>query len=442
MINQCWAESKRYRAALIFAVVYAIVRFGAQAYFFAQALTPQALAQDTFAAADLQFAYIPAAEHFRDREDLYLKGSLEVLETHYLYTPVFAFFWSPILLAPLNIQIPLLTVIHLVAYGLLYIRWARLYQRYNLQGAEKLWAQLLPLFLLFTVFWDDLAILNIYLIIALFATFALEAVLEENLPWASFWIGAVIIPIKPHWGFALGIPLLLGQYRFFLRLMLGTLLAYLAVTGITILGGGAEYVARQYQDYIAFLSRLTPDFPWWGPDKPFFGYNHSVLQTILYYLGVNSFNMKLALVVKAILLIPLGLVALKFLRNPIQKSGRETPETALALGFALYLGAFIWLNMVWEISLALPIFVYLLTVVKQSWVRAALWALFLPYAILDVWRLASVLVLGYGVIYERVYILTDPILYVPWILVLIIVFYGLLIRYLANDLQQRLAKPN
>lgn len=52
------------------------------------------------------------------------------------------------------------------------------------------------------------------------------------------------------------------------------------------------------------------------------------------------------------------------------------------------------------------------------------------------------LVLGYGVIYERVYILIDPILYVPWILILIIVFYGLLIRYLSNDLQQRLAKPN
>lgn len=211
----------------------------------------------------------------------------------------------------------------------------------------------------------------------MFATFALEAVLEENLPRASFWIGAVILPIKPHWGFALGIPLLLGQYRFFLRLMLGTLLAYLAVTGITILGG-TEYVARQYQDYIAFLSRLTPDFPWRGPDKPFLGYNHSVMQTILYYFGVNSFAMKLAMVVKTILLIPLGWVALKFLRYPIQKSGRETPEIALALGFALYLGAFLWLNMVWEVSLALPIFVYLLTVVKQAWVRAALWALFLP----------------------------------------------------------------
>jgi len=93
MIKQCWAESKWYRAALLFAILYAMARFGAQVYFFAQALTPQALAQDTFAAADLQFAYIPVGEHFRDREDLYLKGSLEVLETHYLDTPVFAFFW-------------------------------------------------------------------------------------------------------------------------------------------------------------------------------------------------------------------------------------------------------------------------------------------------------------------------------------------------------------
>ena len=30
-----------------------------------------------------------------------------------------------------------------------------------------------------------------------------------------FWLGAVILPIKPHWAFALVLPLLLGRYRFF-----------------------------------------------------------------------------------------------------------------------------------------------------------------------------------------------------------------------------------
>ncbi len=441
-IRQCWNESKTYRALLIAAILYACLRFAVQAYLFAGSITPEAVAQGTLVSADLQFSYIPAAEHFRDREDIYLKGSLEILETHFPYSPAFAFLYGPLLLLPIGILVWVMTAIHIVAYWLLYVKWAQIFHKNNLNKAGKLWAQALPLFLIFTVFWDDLALLNIYLIVALFATFAVKAVLDENLVWASFWIGAVILPIKPHWAFALGIPLLLGRYRFFLRLMLGTLLAYLATVVLTILGGGADYVLRQYQEYFIFLGRLSRDFPWWGPDKPFLGYNHSVMQTILYYFGVTDMNKMLASIVKLLLLVPLGLTALKYLRNPIRKSGREVPETALALGFALYLGAFLWLDMVWEISLGLVIFVFLLTVIEQKWIRNLLWVIFLPYAALDIWRLISYLALGDSVLYDGVYVRTDPILYVPWILVLIIVFYGLLIRYLSNDLHQRLVKPN
>ncbi|MFN8386696.1 MAG: glycosyltransferase 87 family protein [Anaerolineales bacterium] len=432
-IKQSWAESKTYRALLIAAILYALLRFAVQVSLFAYSITPQAVEEGTLTSADLQFSYIPAAEHFRDREDIYLKGSLEILETHFPYTPAFAFLYGPLLLLPIRILVWVMTAIHLVAYYLLYVRWARIFQKYRLTKAEKLWAQTLPLFIIFTVFWDDLALLNIYLIVALFATFAIEAVLDENLGWASFWIGAVILPIKPHWAFALGIPLLLGRYRFFLRLMLGTLLAYLATVVVTILGGGADYVLRQYQDYFIFLSRLSRDFPWWGPDKPFLGYNHSVMQTILYYFGVTDANKTLASIVKLALLVPLGLVALKYLRNPIRKSGREVPETALALGFALYLGAFLWLDMVWEISLGLVIFVFLLTIIEQKWIRTALWILFFPYAALDIWRLISYLAFGDSILYAGVYVTTDPILYVPWILALIIIFYGLLIRFLSNS---------
>jgi hypothetical protein len=430
MIRACWTESKPYRAALVFAILYGILRLAVQIVLFADAFTPESIAQGTLVSADLQYSYIPAAEHFRDREDIYLKGSLEILETHFPYSPAFAFFASPILLLPLNIQVWLLTIIHLAAYALLYVRWARIFKGHSLQRAEKLWAQCLPLFILFTVFWDDLAILNIYLIIALFATLALDAVLREDLAWASFWIGSVILPIKPHWGFALGIPLLLGRHRFFLRLCLGTLLAYFAVTALTILAGGADYVFAQYRDYIGFLARLSRDFPWWGPDKPFLGYNHSVMQTILYYFGVTPQYKQIATILKLFLLVPLGLVAMKFLRAPLRKSGSEAPETALALGFALYLGAFIWLDMVWEISLALPIFVFLLTGIERKWARAALWIIFLPYAALDVWRLASVLSFGFDILYDGVYVLTDPILYVPWILTLLLVFYGLIVQKL------------
>lgn len=429
-IRQCWAESKMYRALLVAAILYALLRFAVQVFLFADSITPQAIAEGTLVSADLQFSYIPAAEHFRDRADIYLKGSLEILETQFPYSPAFAFLYGPLLLLPIEILVGVMVVIHVAAYWLLYVWWAGIFRRNNLQMAERLWARMLPLFIIFTVFWDDLALLNIYLIVALFATFAIDAVLDEKLGWASFWLGAVILPIKPHWAFALGIPLLLGRYRFFFKLVGGTLLAYLAVVLATILGGGADYVLGQYRDYFEFLGRLSRDFPWWGPDKPFLGYNHSVMQTILYYFGVTPANKQLATIVKLLLLVPLGLVGLKYLKSPIRKSGREVPETALALGFALYLGAFIWLDMVWEISLGLVIFVFLLTVIEQKWERSLLWIIFLPYAALDIWRLISYLSFGDSILYNDVYVLTDPILYVPWILVLIIVFYSLLLKRL------------
>jgi hypothetical protein len=432
-IKPLWSESKVYRALLVAAIVYALLRFAVQVFLFADSTTPQALAQGTLVSADLQFSYIPAAENFRARQDIYLQGSLEILEKQFPYSPAFAFLYGPILLLPIEILVWVMTIIHLAAYGLLYVRWARIFQQNNLNKAEKLWAQVLPLFIVFTVFWDDLALLNIYLIVALFATFAIEAVLNEKLGWASFWLGAMILPIKPHWAFALGIPLLLGRYRFFLKLIGGTLLAYLAVVAVTMLGGGAAYVLRQYQEYFIFLGRLSRDFPWWGPDKPFLGYNHSVMQTILYYFGVTAANMRLATLVKLLLLAPLGMVALKYLRYPIGKSGRDVPDTALALGFALYLGAFLWLDMVWEISLGLVVFVFLLTVIEQKWIKNLLWAIFLPYAALDIWRLISYLAFGNDILYNGVYVLTDPILYVPWILILIIVFYGLLLQKLSQQ---------
>jgi hypothetical protein len=261
----------------------------------------------------------------------------------------------------------------------------------------------------------------------LFATFAIEAVLREQLGWASFWLGAVILPIKPHWAFALALPLLLGRYRFFIKLLAGTVAAYLVVAGMTIVAGGIEYGLRQYQDYFGFLSRLSRDFPWWGPDKPFLGYNHSIMQIVLYWLGVSPANMRLATILKLVLLLPLAWIGLKFLRNPGRRPGHEVPETALALAFAFYLGAFIWLDMVWELSLGIVIFAYLLATTDHKGTRFLLWVLFGPYALLDIWRLVSYLTLGDSVLYEGAYVLTDPLIYIPWIMIVLLVFYAILL---------------
>jgi len=427
LIKEHWSASKTYRVLLILAILYAVLRLATQIFLFGDAFDPEAVARGVQVSADLQQSYIASAQHFQAREDLYLKGSLEHVEAHYLYSPAFAFLFSPLLLLPLYILLPLMVVIHIAAYALLYIWWDRIFRQNNLMAVARQWARLLPLYLVFSVFWDDLAYMNTYILIALFATFLTEAILQEKLGWAAFWLGAVILPIKPHWAFALALPLLLGRYRFFFKLLTGAALAYLVVAGITIAAGGFEYGIRQYQDYFEFLSRLTRDYPWWGPDKPFLGYNHSIMQVVLYLLGISAANMQLATVVKLVLLIPLGWVSIKFLRNPSQKAGWEAPETALALVFAFYLGAFIWLDMVWELSLAMVIFAYLLATTEQKWIRILLWVLFGPYALLDIWRLISYMALGDDVLYQGAYVLTDPLIYVPWIMMVLLAFYALLL---------------
>jgi hypothetical protein len=412
------------------AIVYALLRFAVQVYLFSDALQTQSTAQGAQISSDLQLAYIPAAEHFRAGQDLYLKGSLEILEYHFNYAPSFALFFMPVLLLPLNLLIPLLVLVHILTYVLLYIVWARIFEKNKLTTVAVTWAKLLPLFLVFTVFWDDLAYMNIYLLTALFATFLIEAVLEENLGWAIFWLGVVIMPIKPQWAFAAVVPLLLGRYKFFLKLLLGSIIAYLAVAGITILAGGVEYGLRQYQDYFAFLARLSRDFPWRGPDQPFLGYNHSIMQIVLYYLGVSRTSMQIATIVKILLLAPLGWISITFLRHPIGKPGREVPTTALALAFAFYLGAFIWLDMVWELSLGLVVFAFLLAITEQKSIRTILWVLFAPYALLDIWRLVSYIAWGDKILFQDSYVLTDPLIYVPWIMVVLLLFYGLLLQKL------------
>ena len=429
-IREWWSDSRSYRVLLVLAVIYAVLRLAIQIFLFSDAMRPEAVAEGVQVSADLQQSYIASAQHFQAREDLYLKGSLEHVEAHYLYSPAFAFFFSPILLLPLPILLPLMLVIHIAAYGLLYIWWHRIFEQNNLNDVARQWARLLPFYLVFSPFWDDLSYTNTYIIIALFATFLIDAILQEKLGWASFWLGAVILPIKPHWAFALALPLRLGRYRFFIRLLIGAAMAYLIVAGMTILAGGVEYGIRQYQDYFGFLSRLTRDYPWWGPDKPFLGYNHSILQIVLYLLGVSAAKMRLATILKLALLIPLGWISWKFLRNPSNKAGSEVPETALALVFALYLGAFIWLDMVWELSLGIVIFAYLLARTEHKGTRVLLWALFGPYALLDIWRLASYMALGDRVLYEGAYVLTDPLIYLPWIMIVLLVFYAILLRKL------------
>jgi hypothetical protein len=160
------------------------------------------------------------------------------------------------------------------------------------------------------------------------------------------------------------------------------------------------------------------------PTAPYLGYNHSIKQVVIYLLGDTPLAAWLTWGSKAILLAPLGFVAVQCLRRPAGKQGIEVPRLALNLAFAFYFAAFIVLDVVWEASLSIVIFPYLLTTVERRWVKAGLWAVFIPYALIDAWQLVSFGVWGMGVMDPGPYILTDPSIYVPLTMMVIVAFYG------------------
>jgi hypothetical protein len=427
-IRNQWKKSKAFRVLLVAALVYAALRMAVQALLLVYIASASAIVPEEQVASDMQ-VYVVAAHHFEAREDLYLKGSLERIETHYLYSPAFALMFMPVLLLPLPVLVLLDAILHIAAYVFMYFRWGKIFKRLQLPRAAQTLVNLLPLWIVFTAFWDDLAYLNIYILMALAATLFIDAVLEEKLGWAIFWLGVIILPIKPQWAFAAAIPLLLGRNKFFLRLMLGAALAYFLVAGATVLMGGIEYGLRQYSDYAAFLARTVRDFPWRGPESPFLGYNHSVMQTVLYLFGVSATTMKLATLVKVILLLPLGWISVKYLMHPVNQRGDEVPHLALDFGFALYIAAFLWLDMVWEVSLGIAVFTYLLAVTESRAERILASIVFIPYCLLDFWRLLSFAVLGEDAL-SGAYIITDPSTYIPMILFVLLAFYAILLRRL------------
>jgi hypothetical protein len=122
-------------------------------------------------------------------------------------------------------------------------------------------------------------------------------------------------------------------------------------------------------------------------------------------------------------------VSLRCLRAR-HRSGPADPCLSLDLAFVLYLAAFIWLDVVWEITYSIVIFTCLLATLERSRERLLAWVVFLPYAFLDLWQLLSVAIFGFDVIVPGPFILTDPAIYVPLVMIVILAFYALLLRQL------------
>jgi hypothetical protein len=65
---------------------------------------------------------------------------------------------------------------------------------------------------------------------------------------------------------------------------------------------------------------------------------------------------------------------------------------------------------------------------------------FIPYAAIDLWQIGSYAIYGDKVIAAGDYILTDYSIYVPIVMLVILVFYGLLVRSLWKSTGKELVK--
>jgi len=418
-IRRYWTQSKPYRIILGIALAYVLLRLIIHGVFLATLVSA-----DGLEGHDLQI-YLDASHRLLEGQPLYPQETPDYIE-FYQYAPAYALVFVPFLWLPVPVTVTVLSLLHIGAYVLMYVKWQQIFAQLGLERANQVLALTLPVWLVFSQFWTDLGYLNVYVFMALLATLLVKSIMDQKMSLSVLWL-AIILQVKPQWAFAAALPLLLGQRRFFTRLVGVSIVTYVAITGVLMLIFGAGYIWKQQVDYATLLLNISQGaYPWRGPDALYLGYNHSIVQITVYLLGARPTSFQVATAIQAILLLPLVLVCL---RELIKKDPAPSSRY-LDLAFALYLGAFIWLDVVWEVTYGIVLFTYLLSQLGKKGERIWVWAIFMPYALVDLWRLVSVGVWGWDIVAPGPFILTDPAIYIPLVMIVILVFYGLLIRQL------------
>ncbi len=428
-IQELWRQSRLFRVVLVLALFYGVLRLAAQIWLISARMLP-GQSETQIAPTDLQI-YIEASTRLESRRPLYPPDPQQ--HEVYQYPPLFALLFLPFLWllrlsgdAFLWIQF----LIRLVAYVALIFKWEHIFSRLQLDRAVRMWAWSLPLWIVFSSFWGDLAYFNIYLLIALGATLLLEAVLFEKVGLSVFFL-TLLIQIKPQWAFAVVVPLLLGRHRFFIRLCVWGMIANLIAVALFLILTGPSYGLQQYVQYFPYATSLKNSLPWRGPDAGFIGYNHSITQIVVFLMGITEGSFRWASWIKILLLCPLGILCV---RQAIYANGEpalKNPYLALDLAFSCYLGVFLWMDWVWELALACAIFAYLLSDgIQKPWVRLWIGTVFVLYAMVDFWQLLSYLLFGEKIITPDEYLLTDYSIYVPIIMVVLLTFYSIFIERL------------
>ena len=382
---------------------------------------------DTPPANDLKI-YLDAGHRFLQRENLYVAPRADF--GLYAYSPAFAALPGFLTFLPYKLVWVVDALLHLLAYWVIYWLWYRIFRDQKLNSAAKAFIRLFPLWIIFTGLLYEIAYMNIYIFMAFIATLLLEAMLNQHVAKAILWL-TILLLIKPQWAFALGIPFLLGQWRFLAKVAGGALLAYFAVAAVMMLFTG-QYALEQYREYFQFLGSIPYTFPWNTMAKDgHAGYNNSLMQLVIFFTNHASYSLAVTTVVKIVLSLPVILIYLRYRRQtPLQGN----PAFILEWIFALYLLAFLWLDVVTELTFGIVVFAYLLGTLPNPISKNLARLVFLPYALTHLWITFTGIASFLAPLPDAI---IDPSLFIPFILIAMLGLYGLVLWQLSDRLRKQ-----
>ena len=372
--------------------------------------------------------YLDAGHRFLQHENLYMAPRADF--GLYAYSPAFAVVPALLTFLPYKLVWIVDALLHLMVYWLIYWRWYNIFRQQKLNAAAEALARLFPLWIIFTGLLYEIAYMNIYIFMAFLATLLIEAMLYQQTEKAILWLTLLLL-IKPQWAFALGIPLLLRQWRFLLKAVGGALLAYFAVLGIMALFTGS-YTLQQYREYFLFLQSIPYTFPWNTMSKDgHLGYNNSLMQLIVFFTNRAPYSAILTTVIKIFLSLPLIGIYWRY----HQKAREANPSFIFEWTFALYLLAFLWLDVDTELTFGIVIFTYLWATLPSQSLKLFTGLVFLPYALTHIWITVTSLV---SFLLPLPDVIIDPSLFIPFILIAMLGLYGMVIWQLNNKVSQHI----
>jgi hypothetical protein len=425
-LRQQWRNSSSFRVWTILAIAGLVINLTLTVLWQMEIIT----FEDSPPANDLKI-YLEAGNRFLQRENLYIAPRADF--GLYAYSPAFAPVLGFLTQLPYKFVWVVDALLHIILYWAFYWRWFKIFREQNLNSAADALIQLFPLWIIFTGLLYEIAYMNIYIFMAFIATLLLEAMLYQQTGKASLWL-AILLPIKPQWAFALGIPLLLGQWRFLMKVAGGALLAYFAILAAMLLITG-QYALQQYREYFQFLQSIPHTFVWNTINKDgHIGYNNSLLQLVNFLSNRAAYSVLLTNAIKFLISLPLIGI---YWRYRDDAPSEPTPAITLEWAFALYLLAFLWLDVVTELTFGIVIFTYLSGTLAEPGLKNLAKLIFLPYALTHIWITVTGIA---SFIVPLPNIIIDPSLFMPLILIAMFGLYGLVLWQLNEKLRKQVAK--